>query len=380
MERAVEEIVSPDDTPEQKLRKIYARVQQMRNTSYELRKTEQEENREKEKAAKTVEDVWKSGYGDGVQLTWLFLALARAAGFDADGVWVSDRGNYFFTPAAMDASRLDDNVVVVKLNGKDVYFDPGAACTPFGLLPWVETGVTGLRLDKDGGSWIVTTLPESAESRIERRANLKLTETGDLDGKLTVTFAGLEALRRRVEELNVDEVERKRVLEDEVKEFIPAGSEVELVSKPDWTSAAPALVAEFNLKVPGWASAAGHRALVSVGLFSAPEKHLFDHTTRVHPIYWEYPSQRVDDVTIELPAGWQVSSLPPGQSQLGHVVEYSLKVENEGKTLRVSRTLTMNFLILEAKYYTALRAFFQMVKTGDEQPIVLQPGRAAASN
>ena len=68
-----------------KLQKIYARVQQMRNTSYEAQRTEQEGERENEKRAKTAEDVWKSGYGSGDELTWLFLALVRAAGFEAYG-------------------------------------------------------------------------------------------------------------------------------------------------------------------------------------------------------------------------------------------------------------------------------------------------------
>ena len=380
MERAVAEIVGPNDSPEVKLRKIYARVQQMRNTTYEVRKTEQEENREKEKGPKSVEDVWTCGYGSGFELTWLYLALVRAAGFDAYGVWVSDRRHYFFNPVQMDKNKLDANVVLIKLNGKDVYLDPGAAFTPFGLLPWVETGVQGLRLDKEGGGWVQTTLPESAESRVERKANLKLSDTGDLEGKLTVTFTGLEALWRRLDERNVDETERKQFLEGEVEEFIPAASEVELVNKPEWASSATALVAEFNLKIPGWALGAGRRALVPVGLFTAPEKHLFDHSSRTHPIYIEFPSQKLDDVTIEIPAGWQVTSLPPEQSEVGHIVEYAFKVENDKGRLHLARMLSVNFLLLETKYYTALRNFFQMVKTTDEEQIVLQPGRPIASH
>jgi hypothetical protein len=34
---------------------------------------------------------------------------------------------------------------------------------------------------------------------------------------------------------------------------------------------------------------------------------------------------------------------------------------------------------LESKYYSALRTFFQLVRTGDEEQIVLQPGSASAS-
>ncbi len=280
----------------------------------------------------------------------------------------------------MESQKLNSNVVLVKLNGKDVYFDPGAAFTPFGMLTWPETGTQGLRLDKDGGTWIRTTLPESSESKIARNAKLKLADTGDLEGKLTITYTGLEAMYPRLENRNTDEVERKKVLEEALKEQIPAAAEVELTNKPDWSSAETPLVAEFDLKIPGWASNAGRRAVVPVGIFTAAEKRIFEHANRVHPIYFEYPFEKVDDVTIELPSGWRISSMPNAQNQDGHVVVYNLKVEDNKGTLHLTRKLSVDVLILEQKYYTALRNFFQVVRSGDEEQIVLQPGTTAASN
>jgi hypothetical protein len=380
MEQAVAQIVSPNDSQDVKLRKIYDRVQQIRNTSYELRKTEQEAKREKEKLAENVEDVWKRGYGNGVQLTWLFLGLARAAGFEAYGCWVSGRREYFFTPVTMQSAKLNSNVVLVKLNGKDVYFDPGGAFTPFGLLEWSETGVPGLRLDKDGGTWIKTTLPQASESRIERLGRLKLSETGDLEGKLTVTYIGLEAMYHRLEERHADEVERKKFLEERVTSQIEAAAQVELINKPDWTSSETPLVAGFNLKIPGWASNAGKRAVIPAAIFTAAEKGVFEHANRVHPIYFEYPHEKADDVAIELPPGWQVSSVPPPQNHNGGAIVYSLKVEQSPGTLRLTRKLTNDLLVLEQKYYAALRNFFQAMRTSDGAQIVLQPGEIHASN
>jgi hypothetical protein len=378
MEQAVSQIVSPGDTAEVKLKKIYARVQQVRNTSYEAEKTEQEEKREKEKAPANVEDLWKKQYGNGVELTWLFLALARAAGFDASGVWVADRANYFFSPQTMDSSRLDANVVVVKLNGQDMYFDPGAAFVPFGMLPWSETGVTGLKLDKDGGTWVQTTLPPSADSLIRRKAELKFSEGGDLEGKLTVTYTGLEGTQRRVEERLADDTARKKYLEDEVKEWIPAACDVDLTNRPDWKSSDP-LMAEFNVKIPGWVAGAGKRALFTVGVFGGPEKHLFDHSERVHPIYFSFPFERDDDVSVDLPLGWQISSLPAPRDQTGHVVGYTMHAENDKGTLHLKRTLNMDVLLLEPKYYAALRSFYQMVRTSDEAQVIFQPIATSAS-
>jgi hypothetical protein len=380
MEEAVTQIVSPSDPPEIKLRKIYDRVQHLRNTSYELGKTEQEAKREKEKVAENVEDVWRLGAGNNVQLTWLYLALVRAAGFEAYGCWVSERSQYFFTRATAQKRKLDSSVVLVKLNGKDLYFDPGAKFTPFGMLTWYETGVEGLRLDKDGGTWIKTTLPESSESRIEHQAKLRLTDAGDLEGKLTATYTGLEGMYLRLEERHADEVARKKFLEDRIKAQIPLVMNAELTNKPDWDSSETPLVAEFDVKLPGWASSAGRRALIPAGVFTAEEKHIFEHGGRVHPVYFDYPYEKVDDVTIELPSGWRVNSLPPGEDQDKGLIGYTRKIESSKDSVHLTRKLKMNFLILETKYYPALQTFFQAVRSADEEQIVLQPGSATASN
>ena len=379
MEEAVAEVVSAGDSPDVKLQKIYARVQKIRNTSYEQEKTDQEQKREKEKDPGNVETIWKKQYGNGAELTWLFLAMARAAGFEAYGMWVPDRQQYFFFPQTMDGHRLDANVVVVKLNGKDIFFDPGAAFTPYGMLPWLETGVTGLKLDKEGGTWLETSLPTSADSGIHRKASLKLSDTGDLEGQLIVTYTGLEASQRRVEERLVDDAERKKFLEDEVKEAIPVACEVELTNQPDWKSSAPSLVAEYSLKVSGWISAAGKRALLPVGLFSAPEKHLFDHSDRVHPIYFQFPFDRADDISIDLPLGWQISTIPKPEKLDAKAITYELEAKNDKGTLHLNRALNVDILLLPVTDYPKLRQIFQIVRTVDEQQVILLPGGTTAS-
>jgi len=75
-----------------------------------------------------------------------------------------------------------------------------------------------------------------------------------------------------------------------------------------------------------------------------------------------------------------VQSLPQPQTQDGHVVAYELKAEKGANSLHVTRKVTVDFMLMETKYYTALRSFFQVMRTGDEEQIVLQPGTANASN
>jgi hypothetical protein len=378
LEAAVSQIVSPSDSPEEKLRKIYTRLEQVRNLSYEAAKTEQEEKRDKLKRNENVNDLLKNGYGTGRDITWAFLGLTRAAGLESNGALVSRRNEYFFNEQRMNKWELDTNVVQVKLNGKELYLDPGSLFVPYGLLPWEETSVKGLKLDKEGGTWIQTPFPDSAASQIQRSAKLKLSEEGTLEGTVKLTFTGLEGWSRRLAERNEDAEGRKKYLEEEVQSNVPAAMEVELTNQPDWKGTETPLVAEFHLKIPGWVSSAGRRAMMPVGIFSAPEKHIFEHANRVHAICFRYPYQKKDEVTLELPSGWRVSSVPSALDKDAKAAQYTLKVEDRKNEVQINRTVRSDLFFVPKETYPALKTFYEIVRTADDQQIVLQPGNVAA--
>jgi len=379
LESFVSSVVSPNDSQDVKLRKIYARVQQFRNLSYEPRKSAEEEKRDKQKKIENAADVLKYGYGSGYDLTWLFVGLARAAGFEASGGFVATRNDYFFQQNRMNSDELNSNVAIVKVDGKDLFFDPGSAFIPYGLLPWMETGVNGLKLNKDGGVWVDTPLPLSVDSQIVRKADFKISDDGSLEGKVAVTYTGLEAATRRQSWRNQDAEARKKYLEDVLKDYVPASIDVELKNQPDWESSEKPLVAEYEVKIPGWVSSAGRRALMPAGIFCSTEKRMFEHANRVNAIYFQYPHRKTDDVTVELPAGLKIGSLPKPADQDAKAAEYILTVEEKSGAIHVTRVLRNDLVLLQKELYPTLRNFFLVVKSSDEKQIVLEPGAAAAN-
>lgn len=379
LESTVSQIVSPGDSSSVKLDKIYARCQQVRNLSYETSKSEAEEKRDKIKYPENAAEVLKFGYGFSSDINSLFIGLARAAGLDASGVRVPSRDEHFFNETMLNGDELTSLVALVKLDGKELYFDPGTPFVPYGLLPWPKTSVKGLKLDKEGGSWVQTPLPESAASQIQRKADMKLSEEGTLEGKVTITFTGQEGSSRRLWQRNQDDEARKKYLEELVREYIPATIEIELKNQPDWKSSAQPLVAEFDVKIPGWVSTAGHNFIFPVGLFGATEKHMFEHANRVNPVYFSFPFLKQDDVTVTIPSGWQVAGKPKDVDQDAKAAEYILKVEGKPGSLHVSRTVRFDLLLVPKDMYSTLRGFIQVVKTSDDQQIVLQPHAVAAS-
>jgi hypothetical protein len=208
---------------------------------------------------------------------------------------------------------------------------------------------------------------------------MKLAEDGALEGTVKLTFTGLVAQSRRLEERNEDATERKKYLEDELKEAIPAGSEVELKSSPDWTGIETPLKAEFEVKVPGWLSAAGRKALLPAGLFSAPEKHMFEHAERAYPVYFRYPFKKIDDVQIELPMGWKAADLPKPFDRDAKAAEFKWSVQSDGNGLKLYREIRSDIVIIPKDLYPVLRGFYQTVRTEDDQQIVLMPAGTSAN-
>src|SRR5262249_18264648 len=126
---AVASITTPQDSAEQKLRKIYARVQRLRNLSHEGGRTSQEFKREELKENKNAPDVWKRGYGTGRDMDLLFVALVRAAGFDSSFLFYVGRNRGLFHQDFPDSSQFNGYLAMVSLKKPDgtsekVFLDP----------------------------------------------------------------------------------------------------------------------------------------------------------------------------------------------------------------------------------------------------------------
>lgn len=375
---AVKEMITEQDTPETKLQKMYARVQKIRNLSYEFRKTPEERANQGIVENSSVDDVWTHGYGHKRDIDWVFLAMARAAGFEADAVLVSNRKQSFFKKARNQASELGFTAVAVKTRSGELLLDPGGYLAPFGFLPWEETGVPALKLDKQDGTWFETKLGSSETTQIRRQADLRLNADGSLEGKLNVIYSGQQAYAKRIDQMRADDAGRKTALEDEVKSYIPVSSQVELTNQPDWSSAVPTLTAEFHIKVPGWAVVGAKHCTIATGLFGNSEKGLFEHADRTNAIYFEYPYGVIDEIKINLPDGWKVEALPKPVTLDLKAAKFTFDSQGTGTTVVLKRELRIEFALMDRKFYPTVRSFFQTVQSEDGQQLTLQPTVSAA--
>jgi hypothetical protein len=118
------------------------------------------------------------------------------------------------------------------------------------------------------------------------------------------------------------------------------------------------------------AGAAGNRSL-TVGLFGGSGS-MFEHSARVHPLYFTFPYQHTDEVAIELPPGWQASSVPKARTADIGVATYNSSPQITGSTLTIKRELVSKTILVQQKFYAQVRDFYQAVRAGDEDQIVIR--------
>ncbi|MGB6200210.1 MAG: DUF3857 domain-containing protein [Candidatus Acidiferrales bacterium] len=364
-------VAPASDSPETRLRKLYARAQQVRNLSYGPEKTAVEIKAEKLKSDNNAEDVLKNGYGYVTDVNLFFVALARAAGFDASSVRVSERADFFFNQRILDARQLEyADVVLVTLNGQNIFLDPAAAHCAFGELTWEETGVVGLKLDGSGGTFITTTPSKSSDAIIERTATLQMSGDAMLQGTLVVTFSGQYAMDRRQAADLQDDVDRAKTLTDEVTSWLAVGATAKLTNQPDWAGSDTPLRAEFDVRMRAVGANAGHLVLISENFFSEALPQ-FDHPLRTYPIYFDHPWEYHDDVTLTLPLLLQAGDLPAPVDKSSPFGVYKLSCVNQSGALHFQRVTTLNGIYYDVQYYESLRAFFDEARHADQQQVML---------
>ena len=372
-------VIAGASTPEEKLQKIYAAVMQLENTRY----TREHDQREDKAAGlgeiKNAADVLSHKRGSPTQITELFIGMVRAAGLHAYAMWVPDRSEDVFVPSWLDTRQLDDTIAVVTVDGKDGFFDPGSRYCAFGQLAWQHTIVTGLRQGDNGTSLTSTPIEPFKINRLSRVANLKMSEEGEVTGKVDLTFNGSPALRWRQAALKGDDESLRKGLREYAEEILPKSLEIEVSEIKDATEYGKPLVVSYKVKGTV-GTAMGKRTMLPADVFLSNTTATFPHEKRETAVYFHYPWLTQDAVRITLPPQYAIEAVPTTvrYEMSGHGA-YALQVTAEPKSFTTRRDFVFGDVLVPSKDYTGLRTFYAQLESKDQESVVLKAAPKAAA-
>lgn len=375
---AVAKVTTPADSPEEKSKKIYAYVSGLNNFSYQPQLSDKEMKAldYKERGA---DDILRQQGGTREELTLLYIAMARAAGIQAYPMWVTNRNRGIFDKNYMSTDQLDSYVAVLTLDGKEVFLDPGTKYCPYGLLYWPHSDTEGLK-DTAGGIAIGRTPPPAYMGAITKRVGrFTVTEDGKMEGIVAVAYMGQEATQRRIEGGRTDDVGRTKMLEDEIKGWLPSNAEISVTKEPDWNGLGTPLVVDYKVSTPTLNSG-GKRVLLPTDIFQFGRPAAFTLSERQYPVYLDYPSREIDDIHIKLPDSLQVENLPAGESDKTDYALYKVERKQDKNELIILRDFAINSFVFQPADYQNLKNFYEKVKESDQQQALLKQVAHVASN
>lgn len=379
------EAIGDAATPEQKLERLYnfvrSKIKNINDDASRLTAAE----RAKAKANKSPSDTLKRGQGTGEDREMLFAALATAAGFEANVVELPDRSDFFFDPSLSSAYFMRLHCIAVRLGDRWRFVDAANAYAPFDMLPWWKEGERGLMLDPKEPTWVETPISSPEKSQLKRKAKLKLSYDGALEGDVQIEFTGQLAIERKEENDDESPNQREDTLREEVKTRMST-AELSNLRIENVTDPVKPFVYGFHVRVPGYAQRTGKRLFLQPAFFEHGIGPLFSASDRKYSIYFHYPWSEDDEVTIELPAGFALDSADaPASFSGGAVSDYkvNLLATADGHTLIYKRKFffggggTISFPVAS---YTQLKTYFDMLQKQDSHTIALKQIAATASS
>ena len=386
VKRAAAEAVGSETDPEKKIQKIFDYVRAKIKNIFDDRLNLTADDLKSVKENKGPSDTLKRAQGNAHDINMLFAAMTAAAGLEARNVNLPRRSDIIFPKWFTDEYFMRTENVAVNVGGKWRFFDPANRYTPFGMLAWEEEGQTALISDSKEPVWESTPLSPATSSMERRTGKFKLLDDGTLEGTATIEFTG--HLGADHKEYNDDDTpqQRENTLKNLVRSNMLGSAEISDISIDNVSDPDKPFVYTFKVKLPGYATRTGKRIFLQPNVFERSSKPVFESAERRHEVYFEYPYSEKDDVTIELPAGFELESpdapVPVKDTSGIGVNNINIAVSNDKRVLLYKRDFSFGNggkLRFPREVYPALKGLFERFYQANIHALTLRQGTSSAT-
>jgi hypothetical protein len=334
-------------------------------------------------------DIFSHHFGDCKDKATLMSTMLKEIGIDSYYVIVNThRGSVNANTPAVNwfnhvilAIKLPEGtgegdlkaVLQHKTMGRLLIFDPTDELTPFGYLRGALQANYGLLVTDSGGELIE--LPKLAASMngTRRTAKLTLTPNGTLTGDVQEIRLGDHAVYQRYA-LRSAASDRDKVkpIESVLAESL-SNYRITHASVTNMTHNDQPFGYDYSLVVDNYAKTAGNMLLVRPRVLGSSSSALLEtKEARKFPVEFAGPSLDSDTFEITLPAGYEVSDLPPPIDVDYDFASYHSKTEASGNTLKYTRRLEVKQLTVPVAQMESLKKLYRIIAGDERNTAVLQ--------
>lgn len=336
MKSLVSDLVSPGDTEEEKIRKIFYWVQDnVRYIAFEQGM--------RGFVPHPAQYVLEKRYGDCKDMSSLLVASLRSAGIPANFTWIGSR-NLPYRYTDVPAPIVDDHMIAsVDLDGRRIYLDATGSYTPLGLPTSMIQGKEAL-ISLGDGSFKVEEVPVIAKERNQMvDTSFVSLKDGGLIGEGTTYLTGLAKVanthKLTTKTATGEERYLQRLLSKGSNKFLLGEYALENVDDLDLP-----IKIDYDFTVGNYYKSINDELYVNLYLDkSLAGDQLKDRSTPRENDY-NYINRSV--TVLELPQGYEPSFIPEDVSGDYDYFGFTITHAQDGDRIIVTKEFYVDYLLL----------------------------------
>ncbi|TRX21131.1 DUF3857 domain-containing protein [Flavobacterium franklandianum] len=313
-----------------------------------------------------VKKAYKDKVGNTAEINLMLTAMLRFAGFNANPVLVSTRDNGI----AFFPSRTAFNSVIAAVETPEglILLDATEKYSVPNILPFQDLNWVGRLIRKDGTSTEVNLMPKIL-SKEATNMSIVLKTDGSAQGKIRTQLTDYEALEFRKENGITNNDNYLEKLENnnnniEITDYVRE-NDVDL-SKP--------IIESYSFKDTKSIEIINDKMYISPLLFLTDKENPFKQEVREYPVDFGYPILHKFTISIEIPEGYVIESIPASLNIAteDNIGTFKFMMVNTANKIQATITATINTAIVPSDFYPNLKGFYQQMIDKQNEKIVLK--------
>lgn len=315
---------------------------------------------------KGVKQAFVDGIGNNAEINFILIAMLNYAGISTNPVLLSTLDNG--VPIFPNRTIFNYVIAAAEIDGKQILLDATNKFSTYNVLPQYTLNWTGRLVREDGTSEEIKLEPTVPSKKV---VNMKVAidKNGVLSGKYRVFRTDYEAFAFREKYAGINQQNYLDIIENDYPGLQIGGYSIENI-----TDLAKPVNENFDFSTDRQCEIIGDKMYISPQLFFTQTKNPFKQENREFPIYFGFTSQDKFNLTMEIPIGYEVESIPkPIKLKTDeNVVSFVFNAEISNNTIQIVIQKDYNKQIVSASFYPVLQDFFKAMVDKLNEKIVLK--------
>lgn len=313
-----------------------------------------------------VKKAYQDKTGNAAEINLMLTAMLRYAGIEANPVLLSTRSNGI----SLFPSKSAYNYVIagVELQDQVVLLDATNKYSIPDILPIRDLNWFGRIIRKNGSSAEIDLMPKSNSKDIISILG-SINDKGEVTGKLRDQYFDYNAFIFRV---NNNGVAKESYIEKIEKKY--QGLEIGTYDVQNASDLSQPIVENYDFTSTNSVEIIGDKMYFSPFLFLATAENPFKQETREYPVDFVYPNQDKYNISLSIPEGYVIETLPQPKAVAlpENLGSFKYNITNNGKQIQLLFIQDINQAIISNEYYDMLKSFYKEIVDKQTEKIVLK--------